>query len=108
VTIHIDFAAQRNCYALGWSYGEICVGCGCCGKPSPERDRARYEYWLDEWEKHVNFKYWSDDAEMRALQEKNHKLNHKYIKSRLNRYAQKVAINKLFQPDYETIALVEV
>lgn len=100
MAIRICFAAQKNCYALSWSYGEICVGCGCCAKKvSPIRNKARYIYWLDEWENHLNFNYWSDALGLRAIQEKNHKLNHKYISSRMKRYGQKVLRDKLLVED---------
>ncbi len=99
MTIHIDFAAQRNCYATAWSYGEICVGCGCCGKPTPQRDKARYLYWLAQWEENLNFNHWCDDPKLRALQEKNRKLNYSYLKSRLNRYGSKVLVSRLLVED---------
>ncbi len=101
--VHIDFAAEKNCYALAWSYGEICVGCGCCGKPSLKRDKARYLYWLDQWEENLNFNHWFDDPELRKLQETNRKLNFRYLKSRLNRYKTKVLVNRLVQPDEEKL-----
>ena len=101
----ICFPVEKKCYAGMWSYGEICVGCGCCAEPSPQRDEARLGYWLWDWDKHINFNYWSDVPSIRELQGKNHKLNHKYISRRLRYYKTKVAINRLFIPDYETVAL---
>lgn len=41
---NIDFQARNDCYALFWSYGEICCGCGCCSKKRLKRIKARYEY----------------------------------------------------------------
>jgi hypothetical protein len=30
--IVVDFPTNKKCYATLWSYGEICVHCGCCDK----------------------------------------------------------------------------
>ena len=82
--------AKKKCYAIMWSCGEICVGCGCCGKPSSERDKARLEYWQEELDRHINFKWWADDTELRAIQEKNNESGKIYCKRRVNYYKQKV------------------
>ena len=42
---HIAFSAKKDCYNPWESYGEICVHCRCCGKPRPERTRARLRLW---------------------------------------------------------------
>ena len=86
---------KKKCYAGLWSYGEICVGCGCCEDPSPQRDKARLDYWLWDWDEHIHFHYWADSPELRAIQEKNYKLNRKYINRRLRYYKHKVAIRRL-------------
>ena len=43
----IDIAANKKCYALAWSYGEICVGCGCCSANIEMRTKARIKYHED-------------------------------------------------------------
>lgn len=42
--MHLDFSANDNCYALAWSYGEICVGCGCCSEDPAVSTPARIQY----------------------------------------------------------------
>ena len=37
----IDFEIKEDCYNLYESYGEICVGCGCCSEDTEERFKAR-------------------------------------------------------------------
>lgn len=87
---HICCAVQKNCYNPYDSYGEICVGCGCCGKPSPERDKARLALWERRHEEDVNFDNWCDNPKLRALQEKNRKLNIIFTGRRLRYYRRKV------------------
>ena len=52
--MYVDYAAKGNCWNLWDSYGEICVGCGCCSKDPIERTKnrlrvleERVEYWKD-------------------------------------------------------------
>lgn len=47
---HVAEAIGDNCYALSWSYGEICCHCGCCSNDPLERAKARLAYHLDELE----------------------------------------------------------
>lgn len=99
MTINVCFAVQKHCYAIAWSYGEICVGCGCCAIKSPQRDKARYLYWLDQWEEHLNFNSWAENPKLRLIQETNNRANHHYIRSRMDRYFKKVLDNRLSFPD---------
>ena len=69
--ICLERPVVSRCYATMWSYGVICVRCGCCGKPSIDRDKARLEYWQDELNRCVDFKCWSDYPELRLIQEAN-------------------------------------
>lgn len=45
--LYIDTACIEDCYALGWSYGEICVNCGCCSDDPKTRYKKRVDYHLD-------------------------------------------------------------
>lgn len=83
---YVDFAAKKNCYALMWSYGEICVGCGCCSKDRIERARARLDYHTDLLKKSENFSYWFDDEEIRKEQEKNIAEDIRYHKEKIKYY----------------------
>lgn len=88
----IDFAAKENCYALLWSYGEICVGCGCCSKDPITRLSARIKYCESELEDNKNFSGWyEDDVELKALQERNVAKNIKYFEAELKRLKKELA-----------------
>lgn len=61
-----------KCYALLWSYGEICVGCGCCSPNKETRRKGRLAYW--KWRRHelLHFDYWATGyPDLIALQRKN-------------------------------------
>lgn len=68
--MHICVGAALNCYALQWSYGDICVGCGCCSKDADKRLLARLEYHTKLLEEKKDFRF-ATDAQVRAVQEKN-------------------------------------
>ena len=88
MTVAICFQVQKNCYATLWSYGEICVGCGCCSKDVEVRRKARLEYWKWWLEEQLNFNYWSDNPDVRAIQEANRKQNIIEAKRRVRYYSQ--------------------
>ena len=87
--IHISRSVQKNCWNFHDSFGEICVGCGCCSKDKKERYESRIrclEYWLKE---QLEFDGWTDG--WREIQEENIKANIRYYKRRLRYYRQKIA-----------------
>lgn len=89
--MHICLPIQKNCWNLRDSYGEICVGCGCCFKDKKERHKNRLAV-LREWnEENDRFDGWFDDPEIRKLQEENIKANRKYFARRIRYYERKVA-----------------
>lgn len=88
--IMVDRPALDNCWNTYDSYGEICVGCGCCSKDKATRYKARYEVCQRRISEMENFNLWFDDIETRALQKKNIKYNLKYFKSRLRYYGKKL------------------
>ena len=89
--MHICLPIQKNCWNLHDSYGEICVGCGCCSKDKKERHKNRLEA-LTRWnEENDRFDGWFDDPEIRKLQEENIKANRKYFARRIRYYERKVA-----------------
>ena len=83
-----------KCYALTWSYGEICVGCNCCGRINKDRKKvlkARLRYHRESIKEDKAFNSWGDTPDIIALQKKNMGLNLAYnnkkiaaIKRRLN------------------------
>lgn len=93
----IDRGAKKDCYAIMWSYGEICVGCGCCAEDPVTRLTARiayHEYCLKE---DKNFNGWYDDPGIRAIQEKNVKANIEYNHRMIQTY--KDELKKLEESD---------
>lgn len=89
---HVSEAAKKNCYALLWSYGEICCDCGCCSDDALKRARARLAYHEYELERNVNFSGWfEDDPELMAIQKRNVEANIKYDSERVEFYRNEVA-----------------
>lgn len=75
-----------------WSYGEICVGCNCCGRQQKglEMYQARLNYHHEELNRHVNFEQWAEGfPELIETQKANIKSNIAHHKAKI-RYCQKV------------------
>jgi len=87
---YLDVPVKKNCYALGYSYGEICCHCGCCSDDAVIRAKARIQYHQDELQHFLNFNYWSDDPELRAVQEKNNKANIQYCRNQIRKYRRQL------------------
>lgn len=80
-------SAKDNCYNLMASYGEICVGCGCCSEDEKIRVPARLAMHQSELEHWENFDGWfDDDEEMRKLQETNVEESKRYSKEKIAKY----------------------
>ena len=89
--VHISVAAKKDCYALAWSYGEICCGCGCCSEDPLTRAKARLQYHMDELAEKVNFTNWFyDDPEWLAIQKRNVALDIEYHKEKVAEYEAEV------------------
>lgn len=85
----ICFPTLKNCYATSLSYGEICVGCNCCGAFNKDkRGLARLHYNQEQLYKNLNFKDWCDVPELRAIQEANVKRNIKYYRRQVRYYSK--------------------
>ena len=87
-----DFRALDNCYALMYSYGEICVNCNCCGRFEKGLPmwKARIAFHMNELDKQRNFNFWfENDTELFAIQKQNQKANIKYQLTKL-RYCKRV------------------
>ena len=67
----ISIAVNKRCYNLYESYGEICVGCGCCSSNKQKRLEARIALHKRLIENDRTFDQWCDDPDLRALQERN-------------------------------------
>lgn len=83
---HIAVQVTDRCWNLIDSYGEICIHCGCCSKDKKTRYASRIavlERRIDEQE---HFDRWSNDPEMKALQERNIRSNLKHFRWKLRYY----------------------
>ena len=74
----ICISVTKNCYALAWSYGQICCGTNCCGRYGKglKMWKARLEYHESCLNEELNFNNWQEGYE--ELQRKNVKENIKY------------------------------
>lgn len=84
--MHIDFVPSKDCINT-WSYGMICVKCGCCSRNPNYRDRLirQLKYYKECLEEDKNFSDWDYDEHMRKVQEKNMALNILYGKRKIRR-----------------------
>lgn len=85
--IHIDYAVSEDCINL-YSYGMICVKCGCCSRNPNYRDmiRRRIKYYKRMLEEQYSFSEWHYSKEIRELQEQNVKANILYFKRKIRTY----------------------
>ena len=80
----IDVGAKKDCYAMMWSYGEICVGCGCCSEDPVTRITARISYHQEMLHNDRHFDGWyEDDPEILALQKRNVEADIKWNEEKL-------------------------
>ena len=86
----IDVGIKSNCWNLYDSYGEICVGCGCCSKDPLKRAKARYKVAQREIERLEAFDKWNQNPKMRELQEKNIKTNLKTFRRMIRYYKKRI------------------
>lgn len=87
---HISVGVGRNCYNLNDSYGMICVGCGCCSSDKHRRNAARLKLNRRMLKEQQEFDGWSDDPEIRAIQEKNRTENIAYLEKEIAKYEAKL------------------
>lgn len=82
-----DINAKKDCYALAWSYGEICVGCGCCSEDELTRTKARLEYHRECLKSNEEFDNWfDDDPALLTMQKNNIAHNIEYEKKKIEIY----------------------
>jgi hypothetical protein len=70
------------------SYGEICVGCGCCSKDKSVRYPARLKLYQEDLHGQLHFTDWIKGWE--RLQKRNIKSNITYCKRRIAIYKRLV------------------
>ena len=79
-------AVGKKCYAVVWSYGQICVGCNCCGRINKDRKkvlRARLKYCREQLKAQKCFSSWSKDEDVRKIQQTNNAKNIKFCQKRI-------------------------
>lgn len=88
--IYVCKAVNEKCWNWYDSFGEICVGCGCCSKHTKTRQRARLEVLKRDLEYKKSFDGWLEDEEMRNEQKKNNAASIKYIQRKIRYYENKL------------------
>lgn len=85
--MHCCCAAADDCINH-WSYGEICVHCGCCSRNPNYKDRTRrtIKYYKECLEEEKNFNWWDENPIWRKIQERNVELNILYCKRKIRKY----------------------
>ena len=86
--IHISRGVRKNCWNLYDSYGEICVGCGCCSPRPLERAEARLSFCERRLEELKSFDGWIEGME--ELQKSNINSDIKYFKREIRYYKKRV------------------
>lgn len=86
--IHIESAVSKDCINI-YSYGENCIGCGCCSRNSDYRKMiiSRLRYYKQRLYEEQHFDSWSEDEWWRKHQEK-------IVKSNILLYRRKIRLNK--------------
>ena len=86
---------SKKCVNPLESYGEICVGCGCCSDNKSIRYPARLALWERELDRCLNFNNWRKGHI--KLQRRNRKADMKYCRRRVGRY--KYLVGTLYAND---------
>lgn len=95
MTIHCDIGVSDNCINI-WSYGEICVRCGCCEyEPNLEkRLNNQLKYYSELLEEKTKFSNYDDDEYIRSIQEENVKKNIEYYKQKITEIKEQLKEHK--------------
>lgn len=85
--MHIDYTVSNNCINH-YSYGAICVRCGCCSRNPDYRSRVinTIRYYKDCLNEEMNFDQWEENERWRKVQEKNIRQNILYYKRKIRMY----------------------
>lgn len=82
--IFVDVACDESCYNPYESYGEICVGCNCCGRiDSSTMWECRLNLHKRLLKGRKEFDMWADDECLHRLQERNVKADIEYQKTKI-------------------------
>lgn len=85
--IHSCVGVSEDCINH-YSYGEICVCCGCCSRNTNYRDRIvrTIRYYKECLKDEIDFSDWDDNEKWRKIQERNVTLNILYYKRKIRMY----------------------
>lgn len=85
MTGHICYGVSEDCINI-YSYGEICVRCGCCEAEEPNAEKRKanqIEYYSERLEEEKKFSNWDEDEKWRKIQEENVKKNIEYYENKI-------------------------
>lgn len=84
--IYNDHIVSDDCIN-SYSYGEICINCGCCSRNLNYRDRTirQIRYYKEMLNNEHNFDNWSESEAGRKYQERVTKANILYFKQKIRR-----------------------
>ena len=88
MTVHICRSVSERCWNPYDSYGEICVGCGCCSPDPVERATARLEVSKQRLDNELHFDNWMEGCE--ELQRKIRASNIRFFKRRIRYYTKRL------------------
>lgn len=91
--IHSCFSVAENCQNYYDSYGEICVGCNCCGRIDQNTKlQCQLELNRRQLEERQQFNGWcSDYPAVKAMQQKNIASDIEHFKRKIAEIEAKIA-----------------
>lgn len=90
--IHACFGVSDNCINH-YSYGEICVHCGCCEDIEPNKEKRlnnQIKYYNECIEENNNFSNWDSNEKWRKVQEENIKENNIYYAKKIEEITKRL------------------
>lgn len=87
---HTCISALDNCYALAWSYGEICCHSNCCGRYGRglKMWRARLSFHRQQLKEAIEFDNWIEGWE--ELQKKNNAFSINYHRRKIKQCRKRI------------------
>jgi len=92
---HVCIGIAKDCKNLYESYGEICVGCNCCGRFDPETKlECQLELNKRMLDERKAFDGWSDYPDVSALQHKNVAIDIEYFTKKIKAIEAEIEARK--------------
>ena len=91
--MHTCFSVAKDCKNLYDSYGEICVGCNCCGRIDPKTKlQCQLELAKRQLEESQQFDRWDNDyPAVNAMQHENVAADIEYFKAKIKMIEDEIA-----------------